>query len=110
MEREILFYTYGLCTMFYVMMAWFFWRRGTDMLSRLVMVLMLIVSVSLVKDLFFLNKEISGKDWDWILMTSMDMVAEPFYAFILIELCRPGCLTHKTMVLHEAPFAPDYPY
>ena len=104
MEREILFYTYGLCTMFYVMMAWFFWRRGTDMLSRLVMVLMLIVSVSLVKDLFFLNKEISGKDWDWILMTSMDMVAEPFYAFILIELCRPGHLTYKTMALHEAPF------
>lgn len=104
MEREILFYTYGLCTMFYAMMAWFFWRRGTDMLSRLVMVLMLIVSVSLVKDLFFLNKEISGKDWDWILMTSMDMVAEPFYAFILIELCRPGHLTYKTMALHEAPF------
>lgn len=104
MEREILFYTYGLCTMFYVMMAWFFWRRGTDMLSRLVMVLMLIVSVSLVKDLFFLNKEISGKDWDWILMTSMDMVAEPFYAFILIELCRPGHLTYKAMALHEAPF------
>lgn len=104
MEREILFYTYGLCTMFYAMMAWFFWRRGTDMLSRLVMVLMLIVSVSLVKDLFFLNKEISGKDWSWILMTSMDMIAEPFYAFILIELCRPGHLTYKAMMLHEAPF------
>lgn len=104
MEREILFYTYGLCTMFYTMMAWFFWRRGSDTLSRLVMVLMVIVSVSLIKDLFFLNYEISGKDWNWILMTSMDMVAEPFYAFILIELCRPGCLTHKTMVLHEAPF------
>lgn len=104
MEREILFYTYGLCTMFYVMMAWFFWRRGTDTLSRLVMVLMLIISVSLVKDLFFLNKEISGNDWNWILITSMDMVAEPFYAFILIELCRPGHLTYKTMVLHEVPF------
>lgn len=104
MEREILFYTYGLCTMFYAMMAWSFWCRGTDMLSRLVMVLMLIVSVSLVKDLFFLNKEISGNDWNWILMTSMDMVAEPFYAFILIELCRPGHLTYKTMALHEAPF------
>lgn len=99
MEREILFYTYGLCTMFYAMMAWFFWRRGTDMLSRLVMVLMLIISVSLVKDLFFLNKEISGKDWDWILMTSMDMVAEPFYAFILIELCRPGHLTYSLIRL-----------
>lgn len=104
MEREILFYTYGLCTMFYAMMAWFFWRRDTDMLSRLVMVLMLIVSASLVKDLFFLNKEISSWDWNWILMTSMDMVAEPFYAFILIELCRPGHLTYKTMALHEVPF------
>lgn len=104
MEREVLFYTYGLCTMFYTMMAWFFLRRGTDTLSRLVMVLMVIVSVSLIKDLFFLNDEISGKDRSWILMTSMDMVAEPFYAFILIELCRPGHLTYKTMALHEAPF------
>lgn len=104
MEREMLFYTYGMCTMFYAMMAWFFWRRGTDTLSRLVMVLMVIVSVSLIKDLFFLNNEISGKDWNWILMTSMDMVAEPLYAFILIELCRPGHLTYKTMALHEAPF------
>lgn len=104
MEREVLFYTYGLCTMFYAMMAWFFLRRGTDTLSRLVMVLMVIVSVSLIKDLFFLNDEISGKDRNWILMTSMDMVAEPFYAFILIELCRPGHLTYKTMALHETPF------
>lgn len=104
MEREVLFYTYGLCTMFYTMMAWFFLRRGTDTLSRLVMVLMVIVSVSLIKDLFFLNDEISGKDRSWILMTSMDMVAEPFYAFILIELCRPGHLTYKTMAFHEAPF------
>ena len=104
MGREILFYTYGLCTMFYTMMAWSSWGRGPDTLSRLVMVLMVIVSVSLIKDLFFLNYEISGKDWNWILMTSMDMVAEPFYAFILIELCRPGHLTYKTMALHEAPF------
>lgn len=106
MEREILFYIYGLCTMFYAMMAWFFWRRGTDRLSRLVMVLMVIVCVSLIKDnfFFFLNYEISGKDWNWILMTSIDMVAEPFYAFIMIELCRPGHITYKTMALHEAPF------
>lgn len=90
--------------MFYAMMAWFFLRRGTDTLSRLVMVLMVIVSVSLIKDLFFLNDGISGKDRNWTLMTSMDMVAEPFYAFILIELCRPGHLTYKTMAFHETPF------
>lgn len=104
MEGEALFYTYGLCTMFYAMMAWFFWRRGSDLLSRLVMVLMIVIGACLIKDLFFLNDEISGKDWRWILMTAMDMVAEPFYAFILIDLCRPGHLTYRTMVLHETPF------
>lgn len=104
MEREMLYYTYGLCSMFYAIMAWIFWHRGNDTLSRLVMVLMLIISVSLIKDLFFLYDEISGKDWNWIMMTSMDMVAEPFYVYILIELCRPGHLTYKTMILHEAPF------
>lgn len=104
MEREMLYYTYGLCSMFYAIMAWIFWHRGNDTLSRLVMVLMLIISVSLIKDLFFLYDEIRGKDWNWIMMTSIDMVAEPFYVYILIELCRPGHLTYKTMVLHEAPF------
>lgn len=104
MEREVIFYTYGLCTMFYAMMAWIFWRRSTERLSRLVICLMLIICAELVKDLFFINDEINGKDWDWMLMTAVDMVAEPFYAFILIELCKPGTLSRKTMILHEVPF------
>lgn len=104
MENEVIFYTYGLCTMFYAMMAWIFWRRGFDKLSRLVMILMMIISISLIKDLFFLHDEMNAKDWNWIMMTAVDMVAEPFYAFILIELCRPGTLSKKMMLCHEAPF------
>lgn len=32
------------------------------------------------------------------------MVAVPLYAFLLIELCRPGSLNWKTMVIQELPF------
>lgn len=62
MENEVIFYTYGLCTMFYAMMAWIFWRRGSDKLSRLVMILMMIISISLIKDLFLLHDEMNAKD------------------------------------------------
>lgn len=104
MANDMIFYTYGLCTMFYAMMAWIFWRRDSDRLSRLVVCLMLIICVCLIKDLFFLNDTMVEGDWDWIMMTAVDMVAEPFYAFILTELCRPGTLTRKMMVWHEVPF------
>ncbi len=37
-------------------------------------------------------------------ITAVDMVAVPLYAFILIELCRPGYLTRRTMTAHLLPF------
>ena len=43
MEQEILYFVYGLCTMFYAMMAFFFMHKGKDMLSRLVTALMIII-------------------------------------------------------------------
>ncbi len=104
MEKEVIYYAYGLCTMFYAMMAWIFRGRGHDRLSRLVVLLMMIICLELIKDLFFIPDEIAGGDWSWKMMTSVDMVAEPFYAFILIELCKPGTLTKRIMLLHETPF------
>ena len=42
MIDSLTYYIYGLCTMFYSMMAWMFWRKGSDMLSRLFSILMII--------------------------------------------------------------------
>lgn len=85
-------------------MAWFFLHKNREMLSRLVAVLMIVLSLQCVKDLFFIAHEIeSDTDW-WMIMTSMDMVAVPLYAFLLIELCRPGTLGWRLMIVHELPF------
>ena len=36
-------FVYGMSMMFFSMMAWMFWRKGSDWLFRLIMILMLIV-------------------------------------------------------------------
>lgn len=104
MARNWVFFIYGMCVLFYGMMAWFFWRKGSDRLSRLVMFLMGLICVQCVKDVFFLPQSYELESFPWMVQTSVDMIAEPLYAFILIELCRPGWLTWRTMLLHELPF------
>jgi len=104
MQLTYIYFIYGLCVMFYGMMSWFFWHKNSEMLSRLVSVLMIVLALECVKDLFFIG---SGSDTDhcsWMIMTVVDMIAVPLYAFILIELCCPGSLTPKIMALHELPF------
>lgn len=43
-------------------------------------------------------------DYIWKIMTVTDMVAVPLYAFILSELCRPGTVRIKNIIIHELPF------
>lgn len=74
------------------------------MLSRLVGVLMIVLALQCIKDLFFIVPEEDNNPTMWMIMTCSDTVAVPLYAFLLIELCRPGSLTWKIMVLHEMPF------
>lgn len=96
-------YIYGLCTMFYGMMAWMFWRKA-DRHSRLLSVLMFTICIQCIKDLFFLDGDYGSGNFGWMLMTATDMVAIPMYAFILMELVCPGKLTWRMMAVHELPF------
>lgn len=74
------------------------------MLSRLVALLMIVLALQCVKDLFFIVPESDTVSYLWMIMTSTDMIAVPLYAFLLVELCRPGSLGWKTMAMHELPF------
>ncbi|MBP3534838.1 MAG: hypothetical protein J6J53_02360, partial [Muribaculaceae bacterium] len=97
-------YIYGMSTMFYGMMTWFFIRKR-DQLSRLVALLMFTICAECLRDAVLLLDEVSFSTWSvWSLMTALDMVAVPMYAFILIELVRPGWLTLRSMIIHEVPF------
>ena len=90
--------------MFYFMMTWFFMRKNRELLSRLVAALMFVVGLQCIKDLFFIASESTSEKYIWMVMTSLDMIVVPLYAFILIELCRPGTLKVRTMVAQEMPF------
>lgn len=104
MTLELLYFIYGLCVMFFSMMAWFFLHKNHELLSRLVGVLMIVLALQCIKDLFFITPEEDTDSNRWMIMTATDMVAVPLYAFLLIELCRPGVLRWTTMVIHELPF------
>lgn len=96
-------YILGMCTMFYGIMTWMFWRKG-DRLSRLVALLMGTVCIGCVKDVVFACNDVHISDFYWAVMTSVDMVAVPMYAFILMELVRPGMVTRRLALIHEMPF------
>lgn len=53
MEHNFIYFIYGLCCMFYSMMAWLFWRNRQSRLSKFVMALMLLIAVQSIKDVFF---------------------------------------------------------
>ena len=98
------YFIYGMCVMFYAMMAWLFWRKGSDVLSRLIMAIMLICVVGCIKDLaicYFVDNMTNR--W-WAVMTATDIVIIPFYIFVLMELVKPGWLTWRKGILHEVPF------
>lgn len=98
------YFIYGMCVMFYSMMAWLFWRKGDDVLSRLIMVIMLICAVECLKDLaiYFFIDDMTNR-W-WAVMTATDIIIIPFYIFVLMELVKPGWLTWRKGILHEVPF------
>lgn len=104
MELNGLYFIYGLSVMFFGMMAWVFWRRGSDRLSRLVSILMGLLAIGCAKDVVFLPFSGEGHGFVWTFLSAIDMVAVPFYAFILMELCRPGWLGVRAMALQEMPF------
>ena len=62
------------------------------------------VCVECVKDVVFISGGVYLSDFYWSLMTCVDMVAVPMYAFILMELVSPGYVSRRLMLLHEAPF------
>lgn len=89
--------------MFYAMMTYFFVRKG-DRLSRIVALLMCTIGVQCLAGTFFMQKESTVNDYWWNVQSSCDMIAVPMYAFVLIELVKPGKLSLRGMLLYESAF------
>ena len=103
MEYTGISFIFGLSVMFFGMMTWFFWRRG-ELLHRLVALLTGTIAVECVKDFVIVRLGLYDNPRVWDIMTAIDMVAVPMYAFVLAELVRPGSLSRRRMILQEVPF------
>lgn len=83
-------FIYGMSMMFFSMMAFLFWRKGKEMLFRMIMWLMIVVDLQLVKDMVFFLIYGFDNEHVWYLTSSLDMMIIPFYSFVLMELVKPG--------------------
>lgn len=90
MLNNTLYCIYGMCIMFYSMMAWFFWRKNKEVLSRLIVALTSLIAVQCFKDLFFIDDFFSQSLYVWKSITLFDMMAVPLYGAILKELFSGG--------------------
>ena len=96
-------YIFGMSTMFFFLMTWFFWRKG-GRLNILTCTLTGVIGLEYVKDFIFARIGLYEEPYYWNTMTAVDMVAVPLYAFILKELIHPGRLTARAIVWQELPF------
>lgn len=58
-------FIYGMSMMFFSMMAWMFWRKGSERLFRLIMLLMLIADAQCLKDLVLFYYKGFGSTEGW---------------------------------------------
>lgn len=97
-------FIYGMSMMFFSMMAFLFWRKGKEMLFRMIMWLMIVVDLQLVKDMVFFLIYSFDNEHEWYLTSSLDMMIIPFYSFVLMELVKPGWFRWLKALMLELPF------
>lgn len=78
-------FIYGMSMMFFSMMAFLFWRKGKEMLFRMIMWLMIVVDLQLVKDMVFFLIYGFDNEHAWYLTSSLDMMIIP-----VLQLCIDG--------------------
>lgn len=96
-------FIYGMSMMFFSMMAWMFWRKGSERLFRLIMLLMLIADAQCLKDLVLFYYKGFDSTEGWYFTSAVDMFIIPFYSFVLMELVKPGWTTWTKAVVLELP-------
>ena len=97
-------FIYGMSMMFFSMMAFLFWRKGKEMLFRMIMWLMIVVDLQLVKDMVFFLIYGFDNEHAWYLTSSLDMMIIPFYSFVLMDLVKPGWFRWLKALMLELPF------
>ena len=103
-DWKYLFITYGMAIMFYSMMAWLFWFQSKGRAKHMIAFIMLMIALQNVKDLAIIDTDNAYDPSLSAIATCVDIIAVPIYGFILVELCRPGWIKTRWMVMTEVPF------
>ena len=93
-----------MAIMFYSMMAWLFWFRSKGRAKHMIAFIMLMIALQNVKDLAIIDTDNAYDPSLSAIATCVDIIAVPIYGFILVELCRPGWIKTRWMVMTEVPF------
>ena len=102
MNLEWLFYLYGMCTMFNLIMALGFWRKGPERLYRLVAILLFLTALLCYKTPVFIDLPSEHHRLMLLYAWVIEVVSVPLYSFVMIEIVKPGWLTVKAMAIIEA--------
>lgn len=103
-SERFFFFTHGLCTMFFLLSAFWIRRTGnTTRLNSLVSWILLLWGLLEVKDLIFYSEEVVRGNYLTNLLVLIDMLAIPSGCFFVVELLNPGWLSLRRVVLLASP-------
>lgn len=97
-------FTQGCICMFLLTAGIYFLSQRGNRLKRMLGWILLFWFGLHMKDLLLLDASASDYEYMQELLMSVDMLAVPTCAFLLLELAHPGWLTWRKAILHEAPF------
>ena len=90
--------------MFFGTMSFFFWQGRKEGFKFIAFAVTGVICLQLIKDLFFVDNIYSDDLFVNKIVSLYDSFIMPAYFFMLYELCRPGRLRLRTVILLEVPF------
>lgn len=101
---NFLYLVYGMSIMFFGSMSFFFWHGRKEGFKFIAFAVTGVICVQLIKDLFYIEYTYSDDLFVNKIVSIYDSFIMPLIFFMLYELCRPGRLRLRTVLLLEVPF------
>lgn len=101
---NFLYLVYGMSIMFFGSMSFFFWHGRKEGFKFIAFAVTGVFCVQLIKDLFYIEYIYSDDLFVNKIVSIYDSFIMPLIFFMLYELCRPGRLRLRTVLLLEVPF------
>lgn len=101
---NFLYLVYGMSIMFFGSMSFFFWHGRKEEFKFIAFAVTGVICVQLIKDLFYIEYIYSDDLFVNKIVSIYDSFIMPLIFFMLYELCRPGRLRLRTVLLLEVPF------